>query len=193
MSDHIQQTIEAAIEKVRALEADIAIRKASVNNMCRLFDRPEVYADTETKQGSSNGPVVLVQRNAYFGKGFSTAIQEYLKARERANLQPKEATLDEIISALKDGGYDFKGQSSDGVAISLGKNSATFAKLPTGDYGLQAWYGITKKKKTKDSSSSEASEDSVTTDDKSDDKAAETMNSDGASSDPDPTAEVEFK
>jgi hypothetical protein len=80
----------------------------------------------------------------------------------RSNLPVKEATLDEIFSALKEGGYDFRssGDREDdqkrGVAIALGKNSQTFHRLPTGDFGLTTWYPGVREKRQKTETSAQA-------------------------------------
>src|SRR5438132_8921727 len=56
------------------------------------------------------------------------------------------ASVETIYQALKAGGYRFDTKNEEnarnGVRISLRKNSATFHKLPNGEYGLCSWYGV---------------------------------------------------
>ena len=82
-----------------------------------------------------------------------TRVREILGTRESAPV--REATLDEIFGAPKEGGVDVSQISSReseqrrGLAITLGKNSQTFHRVASGDWGLTAWYPTVKDKRTK--------------------------------------------
>jgi hypothetical protein len=72
--------------------------------------------------------------------------REYLESRKRA------CEAEEILSALERGGFDFSTQDWKAgprlrpLAITLGKNSAIFHRLPNGTYGLRVWYSNLPKK-----------------------------------------------
>ena len=78
------------------------------------------------------------------------SIQEHLvelKARHRE-------LEEEIADALERGSFDYKAQGWTNketrvrnLAISMGKNSLVFHRLPNGFYGLVKWYPDLKKKK----------------------------------------------
>jgi hypothetical protein len=81
--------------------------------------------------------------NAFFGKRQVTAIREYLEMRRVHGDGP--ATPQEILEALKAGGYRFEAKSDVvaliGLRALLRKATTVFHKLPgTRTYGLLAWY-----------------------------------------------------
>jgi hypothetical protein len=144
MSEHILKTIEDIQAEIRKVEESIRPKKVLVNQLCVFANIDPIYADSDLGSPEMTAQRPAVRRNAFYGKALGTCVREFLEGR--ASLSVREATLEEIFSALKEGGYDLK-QISDkeddqkrGVAITLGKNSQTFHRLPTGDYGLLAWY-----------------------------------------------------
>jgi hypothetical protein len=148
MSDHILKTIEQIVEEVSKAEDTIRPKKLLANQLCDMAGIPMVFPNIEDPAAVKS---TIIRRNAFFGKPLSSCIREFLEMR--VSLPVKEATLDEIFSALKEGGYDLKasGDKEDdqkrGVAITMGKNSQTFHRLPTGDYGLLSWYPNIRDKK----------------------------------------------
>jgi hypothetical protein len=60
------------------------------------------------------------------------------------------AGLNEIYSAIRDGGYKFESKNEDNAKISVGNNlrksSSIFHRLPNGQYGLLEWYPLAKAK-----------------------------------------------
>lgn len=151
MSEHILKLIEELRAEVSQAEEATKPKKRLANQLCERAGIPVIYAgiDDEAMPGVSGA----IRRNAFYGRPLSTCVREYLEMRFK--LVVKEATLDDIYEALKDGGYDLKtsGPTEEdqkrGVAITLGKNSQTFHKLPTGDYGLLAWYPNIKERRAK--------------------------------------------
>jgi hypothetical protein len=69
--------------------------------------------------------------------------------REAAGMT-RAASIDEIHAALREGGFNFPfadvEKQKHGLATSLGKNTVTFRKLPSGLFGLAEWYGGAGKK-----------------------------------------------
>ena len=125
---------------------------------------PAEYQDAEL-QSSAGGGSITIRRNAYFGRPLATCVREYLEMRND-RMPVKEATTDEIIAALKEGGFDLDRISTDaddarrGVAITLAKNPQ-FHRLPNDDWGLLVWYPNVKrgKEKTNGGKADEKAED----------------------------------
>jgi hypothetical protein len=155
MSEHVLKLIEELRAEVSEAEESIKPKKQLVNQLCERAGLPPVFTGIDDQQGGSSP--TGIRRNAFYGRPLSTCIREYLEMRTK--LAVREATLDEIFAALKEGGYDLKtsGDKEDdqkrGVAIAIGKNSQTFHRLPTGDFGLVAWYPNIKERKPKNGDS----------------------------------------
>jgi hypothetical protein len=149
MSEHILKTIEHVREEIAKAEEALRPKKALVNQLCELAGVPLMYELGD----SATAPLRVIRRNAFYGKPLSTCVREFLEMR--TTLPVREATLDDIFSALKEGGYDLKASGDKeedqkrGVAIAIGKNSQTFHRLPTGDYGLISWYPNIRERKGK--------------------------------------------
>src|SRR5208337_2898106 len=158
MSEHILKTIDQAKEELRKHEEAVVNTKRLINQLCAFGGLPAEYQDAEL-QAPGAVPVVI-RRNVFFGRPLATCVREYLEMKKDKPV--KEATLDEIIGVLKEGGFDFKKISDDsddakrGVAITLAKNPQ-FHRLPNGDWGLLSWYPNIKRSKEK--SANDDSED----------------------------------
>jgi hypothetical protein len=141
MSDHILKTIEQAKEQLRTQEEAVITTKKLINQLCAFGGLPPEYQDAELQ--SSMAQASVVRRNAFFGKPLATCVRDFLEMRKDKAV--KEASLDVIVDALKEGGYDLdkiskeKDDARRGVAITLGKNPQ-FVRLPNDDWGLLAWY-----------------------------------------------------
>jgi hypothetical protein len=88
------------------------------------------------------------QPGEFFNKPFQAAVRSVLLDRyaHEGLDQPSPASVDEIHEALTQGSFNFGTSSVDSqknsIRISLGKNSATFVRLPNTDlFGLCEWYG----------------------------------------------------
>jgi hypothetical protein len=90
-----------------------------------------------------------IRPDTFYGKKMQTAIREYLKMREAANLGPAKPR--EIYEALKSGGFQSDAKDDTvalvGLRAMLRKRSNYFHKLPGGEYGLTSWYPEAKKPK----------------------------------------------
>lgn len=141
MSDHILKTIEQAKEQLHKQEEAVITTKKLINQLCAFGGLPPEYQEAELQTSVMQAP--LVRRNAFFGKPLATCVRDFLEMRRDKVV--KEASLDEIVDALKEGGFDLDKISKDkddarrGVAITLGKNPQ-FVRLPNDDWGLLAWY-----------------------------------------------------
>lgn len=151
MSDNIRRTILDLQSELQKQEEQVVATKRLINQLCVYAKDPPMFpdADLETKTGP-----VSVQRNSFFGRPLTTCVREYLEMRKRMNLGA--APLGAIFDALKEGGYDLetisaKGEAEQkrGVAISLGKNTGAFIRLPTDDWGLVEWYPNVREKRKK--------------------------------------------
>lgn len=150
--EHIRKTIDEANEKIRQLEAEIIGHKKLVNQLCAFAKLEPQYGDDALQP--EGAPQLAVKRNSFFGQPLSTCVREFLEMRWRAKLGP--ASLDDIFGALKTGGFDLDQISTKsetdqkrGLAITLGKNSVTFIRLPNDDWGLVEWYPGYKDKRKK--------------------------------------------
>lgn len=139
MSDHIKQTIAELQTKLREQEDGVALTKRMINDLCKLAGLEPIYAESaaESKPGVS-----VIRGDQFYGRGLSTVVREYLEMRRASNLGP--AAVSEIHEALVRGGFKFETKNAAnairGLRQSLTKNSATFHKLPGGEYGLLEWY-----------------------------------------------------
>jgi len=151
MSENIKNTIEDLQVELQKHEEEVVSTKRLINQLCAHAKMPSMYPDSELEV---NTVAVNVQRNSFFGRPLTTCVRDYLEMRKRAKLGA--ASLNDIFDALKAGGYDLQTVSAKGeldqkrgVAISLGKNSVTFIRLPTDDWGLLEWYPNVRERKKK--------------------------------------------
>jgi len=152
MSDHINKTIEDAQGELRKREQAVRETKRFINQLCKFGQMELMYPEAEGDDETSAAPSAI-RRNAFYGKPLATCVREILEIRQRSGQGHREASLEDIMAALKAGSFDIGAISKDadgqkrGVAISLAKNSATFHKLPNGDFGLMEWYDHVRKAK----------------------------------------------
>lgn len=139
MSEHVIQTLGLIKEQVRTLEAELAEKKRMANHLCEMAECPPAYPVIDSVE---NLAVLPSRGDEFYGMKLSPAIRQVLEGRQATNLGP--ATVNEIHSAIKAGGYRFEAASETNektsVRVCLTKNSAIFHKLPTGKFGLLKWY-----------------------------------------------------
>ncbi len=121
--------------------------RAMINFLCEEAGEPPKYASAEIAGSGSvaaaAGVLTQIKRDSFYGKKQMTAIREYLEMRRAQGDGP--ATPQEILEALKAGGYKFEAKSDDIALVVLRallrKATNVFHKLPgTRAYGLMAWY-----------------------------------------------------
>jgi len=112
--------------------------KKMINALLRRMGEEPEFEDVEVGQLPLRS---ITRRDLYYGKPFATAAQEYLDHRKQA------CSAEEIVTALEEGGFDFKMLAWKErknwprlTAISLAKNNQKFHKLPNGTFGLLSWY-----------------------------------------------------
>jgi len=167
MSDHIQKTIDDAMSELRKHEAAAIATKKLINHLCSFAKREPMFTDVDLDPSPGAVGQIKVQKNSFYGRPLATCIREYLEIRKKSG-GVKEAMLNEIISALREGSFDLSQITTNeqdqprSVSISLAKNPA-FRRLPSGDWGLEDWYETKPKRgrpsKTGENGSSDAREE----------------------------------
>lgn len=154
MLEHLKKTLEDAMSELAKREAAVVETKKFINSLCVFSKQPPMFADLGEVSAVKK---TTIERNAYYGQPLATCVGSYLEMRNTAGLV-KEATLDEIMAALKEGGFDLStispgedGQKR-GVAITLAKNTQKFHRLPNGDFGLLSWYPGVRAKREREKS-----------------------------------------
>ena len=132
--------IDALEEELVTLDRQAAELRNTINLLCRRAGLEPRYGETE---GSAHAAMTTsIKPDSFYGKRMQTAAREYLQIRKRADSGP--ANPREILAALMMGGFQFETKDETTALISLRgmlrKNSATFHKLPNGQYGMTAWY-----------------------------------------------------
>lgn len=157
MDSSTLKTVEKAQEKLRALEEEIRKIKRFINSAYDLEGEPPLYLDVDE---TSRTATAITRKDQFYGRPLATVAREILEMRQAANLGA--ASIDEIFDALQSGGYQFEFKDLEvakrGVGISLAKNTTVFHRLPSGYYGLAAWYPNAKKAKSGENKTASAEE-----------------------------------
>lgn len=149
MSDHIVKTIEELEHKLAEQVSAVVATKSLINQLCEMAKVPARYHDADLTAGS--GPSLSIRSDQFYGQPQAACVREILEMRKALNKGP--ATVNEIYSALVEGGFAFDTKNDEnakrGLRISIAKNTALFHKLPNGKIGLKAWYPNAKSGKLK--------------------------------------------
>ena len=144
MNDEIIITIESLTRRVAAKEEEANKLKKLVNELCAEAGIAAKYAKV-TESGAVN---TSIRSDQFYGVTITAAIRNYLEQRKAAGLGA--AGLNEIYSAVRDGGYKFESKNENNAKVSVGntlrKSSSIFHRLPNGQYGLLEWYPSAKAK-----------------------------------------------
>ena len=139
MKAELSPAVESLRNQLREQEVEVIETKKMINALLRRMEEDPEFPDVELGQLSLRSSAT--RPDLYYGKPFATAAQEYLDRRKQA------CSADEIMSALEQGGFDFKTLAWKDkkdwprlTAISLAKNNQKFHKLPNGTFGLSVWY-----------------------------------------------------
>lgn len=142
MSEPFKQVISEMQSRLEAKLQEVTELKKLINALCKQAGIDPIYPDESVEQPQHK--VSTLRPDSFFGKPFATAVRELLEM----NKHPMSA--EEILDGLKRGGYVFEWKELHrlrNVAISLAKNTALFVRLPSGVFGIKAWYpNLTKKK-----------------------------------------------
>jgi hypothetical protein len=192
MSDADNPLVTKAMERIEDLMVEARRLQAFINEADRLDGREPRFPDVSELGGgpiAGNGHRPGVRNTpakwepgSLFNKPFSTAVRMILAARHEAAGKPHPASVDEIYEALTQGSFSFDTSGveaqKNSIRISLGKNSATFARLPNSDlFGLVEWYGIRGRKTGRKQPGAEA--DTLATSDGSPSAEEEAMSNGG--------------
>jgi hypothetical protein len=138
MTKTLDQAIDEIVAKITALENEIRDQKKTVNTLCAVAGREELYQLDAPEEAVPN----RVRADQFYGQPLATAVRTILVMRKQQNLGA--ATINEIFEALSKGGYTFNTKTDDvgraSLRNSLSKNTVTFHKLPNGRFGLLSWY-----------------------------------------------------
>jgi hypothetical protein len=142
MRDENVKAVDALREKIRVKEDEVRQLKTVINGFYTDEGEPAPYANTSPD--SSTVRLGSLRTDHFYNKTLAEAAQEYLEMRKASGLS--SASVNDIFSALKSGGYKFQAANDEyaknGVRISLRKTGNVFHQLPNGDYGLCVWYGL---------------------------------------------------
>lgn len=152
LPQHAQLTLDDFKDRIAAHEREITAWKRSANMICAAYGVDPVYSDDDID--ASNGNQVsrkpVFKADAFYGKPLATCIREVLEAGKSAGGDGPMDSAD-IYGALRAGGYVFDSKDDDaamrGMLISIGKNTATFVRLPNDQISLAEWYAGPRKSK----------------------------------------------
>jgi hypothetical protein len=138
----LEGAIEALLEELQIQMNQVVDTKKTINTLLRRIGKEPQFAEEAAEQiGSAS---VRIRPDQYYGRALATSVQEFLENRKKST-GDQACTPNEILTALEQGGFDFKAQGwkdNDrlrSLSITLGKNSK-FHRLPNGTYGLLSWY-----------------------------------------------------
>jgi hypothetical protein len=138
---HLLETLRAAEQRLEEQEHEVIETKKFINLACKMAGLPIRYADQDfvTAKPTNTG---VVRGDEYYGKPLASVVRLILESRDRSGAGP--ATINQIYDAMVEGCYQFETSNPEnakrGLRESLAKNSSMFHKLPTGKFGLTAWY-----------------------------------------------------
>lgn len=140
-NEKLASAVEALQEELVSKMQEVAETKKMINALRKRMGEEPLYMDVDTPDaGGTTRP------DMYYGKPLSTAARMFLERRKTACL------ADDIMKGLQAGGFDFSSlnwKENDRLrllAVTLGKNSQTFHRLPNGTVGLLEWYPTVVKK-----------------------------------------------
>jgi hypothetical protein len=146
MSNELQGAINVLVGKVDQKTQELTEMKRMINGLCREADLPVKYSDADLVVKGS-GAIPSLDSDEFYGKAPTVAARMYLEKRDKA------VPLDEILTALETGGFDFENQGWPEdqrlrqLGASMGKNSQIFHRLPNDTWGLLKWYPEVEKRK----------------------------------------------
>ena len=153
---HTEQTIEDLENELKELESKAQRIKNAINSLYELIGQPRRYEEITTEKHRA----AIARPDQYYGRPLATVVAEVLESRKEKGFGA--ATLDELFVELSSGGFKFEGKDEGiqkrGLAITMGKNTAKFHKLPNNTWGLTDWYPKAKEGKEKETVAKEANE-----------------------------------
>jgi hypothetical protein len=161
MTKTLDEAINEIVAEITAMEGAVRDKKKTVNTLCGVAGREEMYALTEAPEASAVPS--RIRPDQFYGQPLASAVRTILEMRKQQNLGA--ATNNEIYDALIAGGYTFNTKTDDvaraSLRNSLSKNTVTFHKLPNGRFGMLSWYPNAKSKPAQASAGNGADEEDV--------------------------------
>lgn len=144
-----EQQIKPLEEQIRPITDQINAKKKLINSLCEAAGEQPMYPDVEGDKPVT-ATLGAILPDQYFGKPTATVVRDILERRKNRGLSA--IPLNELYEAMKAGGFEFDSKDPEtarrSVAITLGKNTQTFIKVPsTGYWGLAEWYPGAKRNK----------------------------------------------
>lgn len=143
--------ITKALEQIAFHEAESHRLKRWVNDADVMLGAQPRFADLSGSVASvavvAAGATKKWNPGAFYNKPFSTAVKLILTGRyEAVGVDKAPASVDDIHDALTEGSFGFETSGAEAqknsIRISLGKNSASFVRLPNSElFGLPEWWG----------------------------------------------------
>jgi hypothetical protein len=149
MATEQNPAIEFLVAQIDELERKANAFRASVNVLRQSDGLPPMFPDlggggsggVRAPHEASRG-VTQIKPDTFYKKPQQTAVRELLAMRKLSGDGP--AKPNEILEALKAGGYQVEAKSDDialvGLRAMLRKRPEVFHKLPNGTWGLRDWY-----------------------------------------------------
>lgn len=153
--DEAKPAVDRLIAKITDLERQANKLRATVNDiLVHGYDAEPLYEIGDPAEAGAAAPAskpFAVRPDQFFNKPFSTCVRELLEERKARDMGPADPR--ELYELLRQGGYAFDtkndGDAYRSMMISIGKNTAVFSRLPSGQIGLAEWYGPAVRKRVK--------------------------------------------
>ena len=157
MTNNIDAAIEDLKEKLQAQMNEVSETKKAINVLLKINGREPMFSDESAEQVRTS---FNIEPDQFYGRPLATCVQEFLERRKQAT--GKQAIpVEEILKALAQGGFDFRGWRENdrlrSLAISLAKNTQVFHRLPNQMFGLLSWYPDVAAKRERSVKKAEAS------------------------------------
>lgn len=154
-NDDFGRVINRIIRDIEDLEAKVTEKKRMANQLREYQNQPPLFPGIDTER---IGNSLAINADQFHGRRLATAVREYLELRGPSDGRGLgAAVVNEIYSALVQGGYEFETNDEKNakrsLRIALTKNSITFRRInskPEVSYGLLDWYPSAKPPKAKD-------------------------------------------
>ena len=144
MTKNLDTVINDLYAELEEQEQEIIKIKEKINLLREIKGEEPLFTDEDLGKSRRK-----IEPDQYYGKPLATAAREHLEYKGKA------CKVEDVITGLEEGGFDFKalGWKEDyrlrAFSMSLAKNSATFHRLPNRTYGLLKWYPEVEKEKNK--------------------------------------------
>jgi len=144
MDDPIKAVYAKYEEKLQQQLAEVKKTKEFLNSLAREMGNSIPFPDLAGEDFLPG--MARIRKGQFFNKRLATAVKEYLQLRKEA------ASWDEIVEALRRGGYEIgRGKAAENKArLTILKNTANFVLIGDNDFGLKEWYPKLRKNEEKE-------------------------------------------